>query len=508
MRRASATNSKSGCSFVKKAAMNKTFRIVAIGVIMLLLILGLLILGHGSTSRAALAKYKAELRAKGEKLSFVELANLSSPERRNWNSNLVSITTKLGKSRPVVHPSQAEARKFTNPGIARPLWFEDAPLKSKRRGKKTGTWEQFDKDMEDNKAALEELRRIAKPSFADDGVRTNGVSAIPPVPDFVAFRIAAQWLRGEAESNMHQSRLADALQDLEAIVGLTERYRDEPRLVSQMIRVAVANLGLVATWDALQSTQWNESQLASLQQSWETVDLLDAAEHGFTGERAAGEQYWDMSRSSGSQAKQMMQTVRRGSFGGIFRGLFEDFIVVPTYNVTSINDDELFYLKSMQAILETIRAVKLNEPWQKAKVGVDKQTATIAQILGTPQKYRYLRSMLSLPSYLRVTQTALRAETERQMTVIAIALKRYQFVHGSSALAIDALVPELLKTVPIDHMSGLPFHYKAMGDKDFLLYSVGEDGVDDGGDASPGKGFWDGRDAVWPRAENRQSGQN
>jgi hypothetical protein len=200
----------------------------------------------------------------------------------------------------------------------------------------------------------------------------------------------------------------------------------------------------------------------------------------------------------------MMRTVRRGSWNGIFKGLFEDFIVVPTYNVTSINDDELFYLKSMQATLESIRAIGQNEPWAEARIGVDQQTATISQIAGTPQRYRYLRCMVALPNYSRCTQTALRAETERQMTVIAIALRRYQLAHTRAASSLDSLVPEFLKTVPIDHMSGSAFHYKAAAGNDFLLYSVGEDGIDNGGDATPGKGLWDGHDVVWPRAENVQ----
>jgi hypothetical protein len=40
----------------------------------------------------------------------------------------------------------------------------------------------------------------------------------------------------------------------------------------------------------------------------------------------------------------------------------------------------------------------------------------------------------------------------------------------------------------------------------FLLYSVGEDGRDDGGDPTPQEAkkryrqIWDGRDAVWPSA--------
>lgn len=481
--------------------MNKTFRLIAIGVILFLLIVGVLLLGNRSSSRAALAKYRAELRARGEKLSVAELAFPSTSATRSWNSSLVNLTTKLGSSRPLLPPYQVEARKFTHAPAATPFWRQDLPLPAIKLGQKSVTWEQFERDMETNKATLEELRGIAKDVIADNGARTNAIFTVPPVPNFVAFRSAGQWLVAEAESNLRQNRLAEALDDLEAIIGLSERYRDEPLLVSQMIRVAVANLGLSTTWDALQSTQLNEPQLATLQQAWERVDLLDAIERGFTGERAVGEQYWESSRTTGSQAKQMMRTIRRGSSDGIFKGLFEDFIVVPTYNVTSINDDELFYLKSMQATLESIRAIRQNQPWSRARLIVDKQTATISQIAGTPQKFRYLRCMVALPNYSRCTQTALRAETERQMTVIAIAIRRHQLSHAQTAPSLDSLVPEFLKAVPIDHMSGLPFHYKPSAGNDFLLYSVGEDGNDDGGDATPGKGLWDGHDAVWPRAD-------
>lgn len=482
--------------------MSKTFRIVTIGVVLFLSIVGVLLLGHSSSSRAALAKYKAELRARGERLSLMEFGLPSTSALGNWNSNLVSLTTRLEKSKPTVHLWQVEARKFTKAPSARAFWLDDFPSKPVGPGQKSVTWEQFERDIENNDSMLEELRRMAKEPKAENGSHTNGIFAVPPVPNFIAFRSAGLWLVAEAECNLRQNRTAETLEDLEAVVGLSERYRDEHLLVSQMIRIAVANLGLALAWDALQSTQWNEPQLARLQRAWEKVDLLDAAERGFTGERAAGEQYWDSSRSSGSQAKQMMRAVRQDLGCGFLKRLFVDFIVVPTYNVTSINDDELFYLKSMQATLEAIRALKLNEPWPKARLGVDKQTATMSQIAGTPQKYRYLRCMIALPNYSRCTQTALRAETERQMTVIAIALRRYQLVHRQRAPSLDSLVPEFLKTVPIDHLSGFPFHYNASRDKDFLLYSVGEDGVDDGGDATPGKGLWDGHDAVWPRADN------
>jgi hypothetical protein len=56
-------------------------------------------------------------------------------------------------------------------------------------------------------------------------------------------------------------------------------------------------------------------------------------------------------------------------------------------------------------------------------------------------------------------------------------------------------------------MSGKALRYHLRpGDGDFLLYSVGEDGKDDGGDPTQQEGkksyrqIWDGRDAVWPSA--------
>jgi hypothetical protein len=53
-------------------------------------------------------------------------------------------------------------------------------------------------------------------------------------------------------------------------------------------------------------------------------------------------------------------------------------------------------------------------------------------------------------------------------------------------------------------MSGKSLCYRLKPDGSFLLYSVGEDGKDDGGDPKPAGGnrygLWGGRDAVWPMA--------
>ena len=76
-------------------------------------------------------------------------------------------------------------------------------------------------------------------------------------------------------------------------------------------------------------------------------------------------------------------------------------------------------------------------------------------------------------------------------------------VAGRPPPDLDALVPQFLSAVPRDLMSAQPLRYRLSSNGSFTVYSVGEDGQDDGGDPNrPGVtdhfDLWQGRDAVWP----------
>ena len=105
---------------------------------------------------------------------------------------------------------------------------------------------------------------------------------------------------------------------------------------------------------------------------------------------------------------------------------------------------------------------------------------------------------------------AIRIETARNVVVTAIALKRYELQHHQPPAKLDELIPDLLQTVPIDCMDGQPLRYRPNADGTFLLYSVGTDGKDDGGDPSLQKNinytgsnfYWQNDralDWVWPQ---------
>ena len=88
------------------------------------------------------------------------------------------------------------------------------------------------------------------------------------------------------------------------------------------------------------------------------------------------------------------------------------------------------------------------------------------------------------PSVDKVLQTVSLAEVESSATYVSFALKLYHQQHGELPDTLVALVPEYIREVPMDPFDGEPLRYsKAKA----ILYSVGNDFVDEGGSALPAR---------------------
>jgi hypothetical protein len=95
--------------------------------------------------------------------------------------------------------------------------------------------------------------------------------------------------------------------------------------------------------------------------------------------------------------------------------------------------------------------------------------------------------------------------TTARAAAVALALRLYAAEHGGETPAtLGELVPRYLKAVPADPFAadGRPLRY--VRGEQTVVYSVSEDGVDDGGDAAMPAGqrerdpVWTPRDAVFP----------
>lgn len=72
---------------------------------------------------------------------------------------------------------------------------------------------------------------------------------------------------------------------------------------------------------------------------------------------------------------------------------------------------------------------------------------------------------------------------------IACAIERFRIDTGTFPSSLDALVPNYLSRPPVDPGSGKPFIYQTI-DNSYLLYSVGWNGLDDGGIIDKGDWVW------------------
>ncbi len=478
--------------------MNKPLRVVLVAAVAVLAVVFVGLSLRKSRSREALQLYQAELRAKGEMLTFAEL---TSSRPTNLNFSLATLTNAVFKLRlGPVNPGNLDLRKAVAPGQARVLWLEPSAMESWVRGTSTAvSWEVLAVQMRYNREALAEIREALRDPAPDFGVRPTFQPG--PVSSFIAIRTVGRFLAVAVIDSLHRTNREEVLQNLMSLTSLARLNRDEYTLVSQMIRIAIARLALATTWEALQDPEWTESELHQMQKAWESIDLLDGLEKGFLGERALQEELWAAGfKPSLLRPRQPPRLPPPPRL--VLDDMVNDYFWVPAYKLTSANEDELFCLKSMQQALEGTRSLKAHRPWQQGKARFAKTVAEIERVAGLPEGFRYWISRVALPNFTKAGETTVRAETERQMTLAVLALKRYQLRYGKAAPDLATLVPEFLGSVPYDCMSGESLRYRLNSDGTFLLYSVGEDGKDDGGDPTSTTAsrfdLWDGRDAVWP----------
>jgi hypothetical protein len=328
----------------------------------------------------------------------------------------------------------------------------------------------------------------------------------------VQQRRAAQWLSGDVVGALHRQELDRAQVDLHSLTQLIHLHEDDPMLISHMIRIAIAGLALLDTWEALQAEGWSEEALASLQKDWEPVELTGGFESSLVGERAFGVAIVSYMRTGSSGGR---MNFLRGSLGANAvqlsspRDYFQAYVVMPWW-VANCDADELFLLQHYQQNLDAVRKLNSGVPWPLVNAELSQHYLELNKAFSSPLgRFRHLVSAMAIPNSQKAASVCVRIEMQRRLTVTALALARYRVRAGHYPETLEVLVPEYLSAVPTDLMSGKPFCYRLNADGTFVLYSVGADGRDDGGDASSATStnkfdLWSGRDAVWPVASGHK----
>jgi hypothetical protein len=443
-------------------------------------------------------EFLADLRAKGEKLTYRELTGGDSVIVSPAPQVVAKVAHALeGLS---YSSSDLDISAYSKPGCKRVAW-KQATVPDKRTDK-TIAWEQLAGCLQQASEPLNALREMLATAPPDWERRTNYMQG--PTVGFESFE-CARWLSAAAISDLHARNLESALRNIEALGALARAQVMDYCLVSQILRLIVGQVGLSATWQACQAEGWSDEQLERLQRAWEGIDLPEGVEHGLLGERAFGIALWEqVRRGNASQVRQLSPSLTSSPWASQALTAVAESAVWSAYKITSTDTDKLFYLDMIGGAIDEARQIRVHRRWDRRKSQAV-YAAKWSHITRPPTRWRYYISRLIFPKYTDVLENAVRTETLRQLTLTAIAIKRYKLRHQSVPSDLAALTPDYLKTPTYDPMSGGPLRYRPCPNGDFLLYSIGEDGQDNGGDPRPAAGstlgLWEGRDAVWPNAE-------
>lgn len=399
-----------------------------------------------------------------------------------------------------------------------------------RDSEATNTWDEARAELEQQAEAFELLCQLIEHPTLHARIDYNDPQSWS-LTDPVKRKAAVQLLKAAVICDLHGNDVASAVANTRAMLALSKCASDERLVISQLVRCAIAAISATATWELLHYPQLTDGRLAPLQRDWEELDFIVSAERALEMERATTMLLADDMKRSGKTFKAYSTPwFGTGSGGANASSAWTDqawqFAKESwektryqawqiTWRVAWANPDQLTMLKGEQALLECMRQVRTNDAFLPAfralnleleQLGITGNTRT-DELTFLDSRSSDPRVVLSLVvnSLQAFPKRVMAMEVSRRTVITAIALRRFQLRHGHLPTHLAELVPELLVAVPRDPVDGQPLRYRPNADSHFLLYSIGEDGVDDGGDPRPVNEeskslYWGkGRDWVWPQ---------
>jgi hypothetical protein len=319
-----------------------------------------------------------------------------------------------------------------------------------------------------------------------------------------------------------------ARDDLVALAVLANSTTNETLVISHLVRIAIFQIGVSAVWDALQADGWSEPDLAAIQAAYERINLFGPLVSSLEMERAMGA--FEIERATAGDATTLFNTFGLNTDVELPSSIpenLDDLFVEPWHNIVAIfnrfvyapvwkfawkDQDKLHLIRYWQAIIESTREVsmhgtRITKPDRAADhspIHIDLQRSSEDASPSFYDRIRLLMSSMLEGFGERTLQRTLDVEAARNLAITAIAIRRYELAHRRLPPTLNELVPRFLVKLPIDPFDGESLRYRAASESEFVLYSIGANGVDDGGSPIPKDPesraqFLNGRDIVWPR---------
>lgn len=309
-----------------------------------------------------------------------------------------------------------------------------------------------------------------------------------PLPHLARLKRATVVLRLRACAELAAGKNNAALEDVKLMLRLADSMKEEPFLISQLVRMACQHIAVTTIWEGLAERTWSASDVAALQAAVRQVDMLASSQRALRGERAFGLGCIEYLRTA--PRKELAQIDPASDMLG--NGVAHLRMVIPE---GWFLHEKASFVRSFQDYLAPDSDIERRrlEPRNLAE-----QQRQFEHSRSQPWKVilnHQLFSRLLLPALGKSYAKFAAAQTALDQAAIACALERYRQAHQKFPEKLEALVPAFIDKLPVDLFSGDLMGYRTTSDGQFTLWSIGWNAMDDGG--VPGRAQWDDENGDW-----------
>jgi tetratricopeptide (TPR) repeat protein len=495
----------------------RTVRRALIGLAALATLVALLVTEEDWRGKRAWENYRHEWEAKGEKFDWQAFVPPSVPSDQNFFTAPIFTNIRDGKilmspydddGKPDIHSDASRSgyalyrmhltdfqqwqnfyRHQTNTGMAKR--FPVSPQMQTPAADVLFALGKFD-------SSVDELRQASQRPYANVLLNyEDGFDALSPLlEDLAALKRCSQVLQLRAVAELSDGQSAKALADVKLLLRLNDCLHSSPFLISYLVRMAIVNIALQPVWEGLAEHKWSDEQLIELEAELTKVDFL--ADYGFVmrGERAFAIASFENQR----RTRKMIFLEDNGDIANTNKPVIVSLSFMPS--AYFYQNELAFALVQQQWILPLVDTnARIVSPQALRSADVDVR-AEMKQLYFTPYK---AQALMVVPALNAGVKKFAAIQSSIDLARVACALERYRLAHGEFPEMLDALAPRFIAQLPHDIINGQPLHYRREANGQFILYSVGWNETDDGGQVVLTKGGSVDRekgDWVWQYPQN------
>ncbi len=276
-------------------------------------------------------------------------------------------------------------------------------------------------------------------------------------------------LRAQARLTLENSE--GAAQDILTNLRIANLIGSDPTLISHATENRIVSQSLQGIWTGLQSKQF-ATELLGINRSLSRIKIKTRLTRAIRFNRSCDLLITQQDLEYFCREYNTLPDLLMVSLIFKHLGLSQAFWLNNHRNSSQIIQEHFLTFKG-----------KVNHSWldldaaEHANAAIRKPKA--APLLNFPPYYALIS--FSGTSYYAFAQHTAQVATRIDLARIAIALELYHRKHGQYPGTLAPLAPSYLDTIPRDLITGDPLHYRIKADGTPIIYSVGLNKTDDGG---------------------------